>query len=158
MKKSEELSIKIKAKKRPLYIIFILLWISIYINILIQRQTIYQLDILIIIIGGLFLMFAIWQLFGKVSIVVNPKRISIHKSIGQLTFSSKEYALNEISNVKLLTNQNEDTYWAVTGLRFYHKSPITIDFVYRGKTITIGKSLESFPGLKIVRILQQKSE
>ena len=155
MKESNELIVDIKAKKRFLTIAFILLWNCILLIKLSERQKIQQLDWLFIIAGLGLSLRALWQLFGHVTIIIDSESMKVSKAIGGLTFKRTDFQIQEISNVRILKNQDEDTAWDLGGILLYDKTLTVIQFDYKGKQLTIGKSLNDFSADSIIKFIHR---
>ncbi|HEY2582447.1 MAG TPA: hypothetical protein VGI43_11610 [Mucilaginibacter sp.] len=144
--KKEKFELKINNKKRFSAIIFSFLCILFvllkfqYINNLLRlnfNSMILGIVVYIFTITSCFQL--IWAFLGKTIFKIVNNILIVE--MGILFFKiKKEFAVNDISNLRNIPDANSSEYWGVPGLRFYYKKS-NISFRYGTKDITLNTEL-----------------
>ena len=142
----------IKSKKDFLSIAFVLIFVLIFIAE--SERTEYFLNLLLTLIGLVFLYQLLWSLTGKVQLKIDRQKLYIKKSIIGLSFE-KSYKLDEIKNIVLKKDSNANSYWNFGGLLISDKNPTIIEFVHKDKKVIIGKGCQEFNGQQIINELKK---
>ena len=119
----------------------------------------------IVCIGlSILLFFLLWQLIGKVEVVINDKSLLVKKNILGIS-KNRKYNLTDISDVAIRHDVPSNRYWSVgsnmgRGIKVAEdKNQTMLYFNFNGKTYSIGDSLESFNAdalLKEIKTRQSK--
>lgn len=142
----------IKSKKDFLSIIFVLIFVLIFIAK--SERTEYFLNLLLTLIGLVFLYQLLWFLTGKVQLKIDIQKLYIKKSIIGLTFE-KSYRLDEIENIVLKKDLDANSYWNFGGLLTSDKNPTIIEFMHKDKKVLIGKGCQEFNGQQIINDIKK---
>lgn len=130
--------VKIQTIKRPVTILFVFIW-DIMLSVVVIKAEPFELIYLLGIGIGLLLTFiVVKQLFFQLQIHITSDMLLFRTLIFNLPVCTNTYLLKDISDLHIMRDVKENTFWGGKGWRIYDKTPIVLAFRYKNRLVQEG--------------------